>query len=118
LTEPPREAEIGEIGVTAFVDEDVRRLDVAVHESALVRSIEGVGNWLQQVERALGRERAAGFGEEPLQVSSVHEAHRDVELPADLACLVDRNDRRMIERCSQPRLTEEPLPKAIVRRQL
>ena len=45
-----------------------------------------------------------------LQVAALDEAHRDVQLPVDLARVVDRDDVRMLERGRHPRLGQEALP--------
>jgi len=94
--------------VTALVHEDVRRFDIAVNETPLVCRVERVSDLLQQSQRALGLQRTL-LGEQPLEIRAVDEAHGDVELPGDLARVVDRDDRRMVERCGQPRLAQEAL---------
>ena len=99
--------------MAALVDEHVGGLDVAVHETALVRFIQRLGDLLEQPERATRLERPA-LGEQALQVGSLHQTHRDVELARDLARVVDRDDRRVVERRREPRLAQETLAEADV----
>ena len=101
LRQPSRKPEVGEIAVAALVEQDIRRLDVTVHKAALVRRVERVGDLLDQAESTFRFELAL-LSQEPLQIGAVDEPHRDVQLPGHLARVVDRDDRRMIERRSQP----------------
>jgi hypothetical protein len=48
------------------------------------------------------------------QVDTVDEPHRDVQQPARLARLVDRDDRRVLDRRGQPGLAQESLAIAVV----
>jgi hypothetical protein len=54
------------------------------------------------------------FGEELLEIRAADVAHRDVQLACDLACVVDGNDVRVIDRRSQPRLGQKPLAEVLV----
>src|SRR5207248_9049873 len=51
-------------------------------------------------------------------VGALYQAHGDVELPGDLARVVDRDDRRVVERRREPRLAQEPLAEANILREL
>ena len=51
-----RDAEVDDLGPPARVDEDVRRLQIAVDDAALVRVLERVGDDRRDVEKALGRQ--------------------------------------------------------------
>ncbi len=112
LAEPPRQAEVREVAVAAPVDQHVGRLDVPVDEPPLVRRVERVGELLDDEERARRLEWPAR--ELLLQIRAVHEPHRDVEPAGDLAGVVDRDDRRVVERGGEARLAQEALAEAHV----
>ena len=66
---------------------------------------------------ALGVERALLL-EQVLRVLTVHVAHRDPEDALLLACLVDRDDVRVVERRGQARLTRKALTERLILAQL
>jgi hypothetical protein len=101
IGEASRQPEVGEVAVSSLVDEDVRRLDVAVHESALMGGIESVGDGLQELQCSF-RLECALLSQQTLEISALDEAHGDVELSCDFAGVVDRDDRRVIERRGEP----------------
>jgi hypothetical protein len=94
------EAEVREVAVLpsgTTGEEDVRRLDVAVHETALVGGVERSCDLSDEGDCALGRQRTLS-PEQRLQVRPVDVPHRDVEESLDLPRVVDRHDVRVIER--------------------
>ena len=93
--------------MVALRHEGIGRLDVAVDETVLVGGIQRGGELRHQRERALGRERPLGR-EQPLEVDAVDVAHRDEELAAGLARLVDRDDAGVVDRGRRARLPQEP----------
>src|SRR6266700_3024177 len=103
--------------MTTLVDEHVRRLDVSVHKAPLMRRIKRIRDLLQQRERRRRLQRPL-LSKQPLEIRALNEPHRDIELPRHLPRVVNRDDRRMIERSSQPRLAQEPLAKPDVLSQL
>ena len=77
------DAEIREVAVLALlllVDQDVARLDVAVHQAARVRGVERRGHLSDQGDRAR-RLEAAVAAEHRAKIASLDEAHRDVDVP-------------------------------------
>ena len=113
-----RQPEVGEVDVLAAVlavEEDVRRLHVAVDEPASMRRVQGVGDLARDRDRARRLERALA-PEERLEVRALDEAHRDEQAIVGLAGLVDRHHVRMVERRRDPRLAQEALAKARVLR--
>ena len=119
LREPLRsgvfhDAEVGqEDTVRRRLDQDVRRLDVAVHEIALVCRVERACGLLEDVERSTDVERAFTL-DQRLQVSALDIAHRDEELTVRVARVVDRDDVRVVDLRCAPRLALETLAEALV----
>ena len=100
-----RQSEVSEIDLLAGAlsgDQDVGRLDVAVHEPALVRRVERrcdrTHHSLNPVEVQLAPV------DDVAQVGARHEAHRQVEDALELAAAVDRDDVGMLERRREPSL--------------
>jgi hypothetical protein len=100
--------------------ERVRGLDVAVDEPVRVGLVERPGQLSDQRQRPLGLERTLRV-QELRQVDPVDVAHGDVQLPVDLARLVDRDHARVVDRRRHSRLTQETRAEcrvvAVVRRQ-
>ena len=91
------DAEVGQVdAVGRLLDQDVRRLDVAVDEIPLVRGVERARGLLEDEERASALERAPSRLER-LQVGALDVAHRDVELAFRVARVVDRDDVRVVD---------------------
>ena len=67
-----------------------------MHESLLVRGVEGLRDLREQLDRALGLERAV-LGHELGEVVALDVAHREEEDAVLLAGLVDGDDVRMVE---------------------
>jgi serine/threonine protein kinase len=86
-------------------------------EPALVRRVERVADLLDQPQGAIRVERGLP-GDQLPEVVALDVAHCQVELAVGLACRVDRDDVRMIERRGGLRLAEEPLAEALALRKL
>ena len=67
-------------------DEDVRGLDVSVDEALLVRCVQGLGDLLEDVDRAL-RIECAFVGHELREVGAVDIAHGEEEHAVVVTCL-------------------------------
>ncbi len=99
------QAEVEDLGVPVLRDEDVLRLEVAVHDARLVRRLQRLGDLDGQRQRALELHRCAqqfpkrGAVEQLLH----HEVHA-----ALVADVVHRGDVRVVERRRRPRLLLEP----------
>ncbi len=94
-------------------DQDVGGLDVAVHQPARVRRVEGVGDPRHHPRRAARRNPAA-LGDELLEARALHVAHGDVEPALVLARAVDRDDVRVLQARRDQRLAHEQLAEARV----
>jgi hypothetical protein len=102
--------------VVSFVDQDVRRLHVAVHEPVCVGDVQRACDLPADADAALRFQRAVP--KQRLQVGAADQPHGDVELATDLPRVVDRDDVRMLERGGEARLAQEPLAERYVLRQL
>ena len=106
-----RDAEVGEVGEAplggALPDQqDVGRLDVAVHQAFRVRGVERVGHLGEHVDRPLRRQRAAP--QQRGEVDALDQPHVQEQASADLAVVVDRDDVRLGQLRGERRLPPEP----------
>jgi hypothetical protein len=107
---PVRNSEVEHFRQAMFGDHDVRRLDVAVHESIGVRRGQRVGHLSADVEDGVQRQRTLGgeIGQGP----SGHVFHCDEAEPRaivlDFIDLVDDRDIRMGKRGACPRFRQQP----------
>jgi hypothetical protein len=86
----PGDAEVAQVRVLAAaadLDQDVRRLDVAVHEAALMGGVERLGDLGDDVRRAPPFQAVLG-GQQGAQVGALDPAHRDEQPALGLAGLV------------------------------
>ena len=82
--------------MAVLVEQDVGRLDVAVHEAAPVSGVECLRDRAENVEPALRRKRALAL-ERTLEIAAVDQPHRQEELSLVSAGRVDRDDVRVVE---------------------
>jgi hypothetical protein len=111
-----RDPEVGDLDVATLVEEQVARLDVAVHDPRRVR----------RVERSRGvrepRERPARLGrpsirDQVLERPAADVLHDDERARVVLADVEDRDDVRVARQpCRGERLALEPLPERLVAR--
>ena len=90
-----RQAEIEDLGLPALGDEDIRRLDVAVHNSAGVRRIESVRDLDPQFEQLFSLQRTAL--DHVFQGRALQIFHGDESFPVLLADVVDGADIGMVQ---------------------
>ena len=99
--------EVGEPRATLAVDQDVRRLDVAVHQPGRVRRRQRLGDLRRDRQRLVGRQRTGGDpAVEPL---AVHQLHREVVEPRGLARRDHAHDAGVVEPRDRARLAGEAL---------
>jgi hypothetical protein len=91
-----RDAEVGEEGVAARVEEDVARLEIAVDDAARVRLVERLGHAADDAADLGEAERAARHAVE--ERAARHVAHHDERLFLVLAVVVDGDDVGVFER--------------------
>ena len=100
------DAEIAELGGAARVEEHVRRLDVAVHDAAVMRGLESADD-VERHPADLGRRQPLPRGE-PLLERAAGEVFHDQEAALDRD-VVDLDQRRVPQRGGEPGLAHEPL---------
>ena len=95
LFDPLCETEVRDVGAARRIDEDVRRLEVAVQDAAIVGSLHGVGHFRQQRGGLTGRQ---GAGRQlPCKRRALDESHAVEGEAVTLAHIEDRHDPRMVE---------------------
>src|SRR5205085_8591938 len=104
--ERARDAEVGHLRPPVAVQDHVLRLDVAMHETLLVREAEPARDLDRDLERMLHRQPALLV--EDLRERATLDELEDDELPAlVLAAVEDRDDVRVRERRDRARLAPE-----------
>jgi hypothetical protein len=97
--------------------QDVGRLDVAVDQPAGVRGVQRAGH-LGHDRQGAGQVQAALPPQQGGQVEPFHVPHGDVELPVDLAGIVDRDHVGVVDAGGDHRLAQEAAAEALVGRQV
>jgi hypothetical protein len=92
--------------VVAVGNEEVRRLDVAVNDSAAVRCIQGAGDLSREVEDPVRRQ--GSVFDEAADGQTLETFHCDERVTVVFAELVNRTDVRVLKRRGQARLALEP----------
>ena len=89
-----RQTKIQNLGVSAFGDKNVRRLDVAMHDPPGMRRVQRIGNLDGQRQQAIHSERTAP--DTVLQRHALKEFHGDESLSTLLADVVNRANIGMV----------------------
>ena len=103
------DAEVGDLGGAVGHDQQVARLDVAVHDAGPVRGVQGAGGLGDDVEHDVGVEPAVPLDDlgQRLAVDQLHDQVRAAER-AVLAVVEDPGDPGVGERGREARLGAEP----------
>jgi hypothetical protein len=88
---------------------DVRRLDVAMHDTDTMRGVERIGQRDSQIDDERRRKRSTR--EALLQRLALQEFHDQEGVTIDFSNVVQRADVRMRERCDCPGFSLEPVTK-------
>ena len=111
-----RESEIEDLDLPACVHEDVRGLDVAVHNPFRVRRLECIGDLTRRVEELAHLEP---LPREPVcQRLALEQLHHDKVLAFVLLDRIDGANTRVIQRRCGPRLALKSLERLRIMRQL
>ena len=111
-----RQAEIDDLHLPRRRDEDVRGLDIPVHDAGGVRGLERIGRLDGQVEQERDRQRrAVDAVAQRLPVEQLHDEERQIAMPPDV---VERADVRVVQRRGRPGLTLEPFERRRIGREL
>src|SRR6266566_2419684 len=111
-----RQAEIQNLGLTFFRDENVRRLDVAVNDSSHMFSLERAGKLDSNVQNLAGPKRLGVNA--LLQGLAIEILHDDKWATIVLADVVNRADLRMIQRRGRARFNTKSFERLRVLRPL
>ena len=111
-----RETEVEDFHEAVVRDDHVLRLQIAMHDAALVRGGESVGDFAGDAQNIFQRHRAVGG--ELAKIASFDELHGDVRDRIAAPDVVDRDDARMIQRRCRARFELEAAEMITARRQL
>ena len=113
---PLAQPEVAQVRVIA-VEQDVRRLDVAVDEPHRVGRLERLGDLEQDRDRVVDS-RGSVLVQAMLQVGALDQLHREVEQAVVVAGVVDRDDVRVPQCGGRARFADEALAELVVLREL
>ena len=114
--EPFGQSKIQDLDLASFVQADVGRLDITVHDPAGMSGVQRVGHLGGQIDDL--RDFEPSFFQDRIQRPAFDEFHGDKRQPVvRLAHVVHNADVRMIERRGGPGFLEESLPSLGVRGQ-
>ena len=102
-----RQPEVEYFHLAVIGDEDVRRLDVAVHDAGMMGSLEGVGDLTAEVEHHIDRQRSAV--DPAAERAALEQLHHEKRQAVVLADVVHRADVRVIQRGRRARLALKSL---------
>lgn len=112
-----RDTEIIDLGMPAFHQHDVLRLDVLVDHAVTVGKIKGGGNLSDQIDHH--RQRRGALTNDPIrQGLSAQSLHRDVGMVIGLAHVIDGDDVGMGQGAGGARLGKEASSVCLVTRHL
>jgi hypothetical protein len=102
-----RDAKIRDLHAAILRQQQVLRLDVTMHNPALVRKLQRLAEWWYDRERLLRRQLPGA--KQLTQVHAVHVLHQQIEKAVRLAEIMDCDDVRMVQPGERLRLAGEPL---------
>ena len=91
LGQRSRDPEVGDVGVAVAIDQDVRRLQIAVHDAGVVRRLQRLADLPGQGKPLVERQRPLAL-QEALEVRPLDVVHRDETDLAGLPEVVDPQD--------------------------
>ncbi len=93
--DPFGQAEIRNMRPSVGIDQNIRGLQIAMQNAALVRVMDSSRDWREE-RRGLAR-RQRPFGQASGEGRAGHELHREIGLPLVIPDFINRHNRRMIE---------------------
>ena len=113
----PGDSEVGDIGLSGLVDQDVGRLDIAVDDAEAVGIIQGIADGLEDLDAFQGEEDLPGIHDrlEALALDELHDDVGQVVFPADV---IDGDDVGMGQLPRGPRFADEPRHQVVFGRSL
>ena len=102
-----RQPEVHDLDVPVFGEHHVRRLEVAVNDTPLVRGVERLGDLFRHAQGLTEPQRPAA--QPPFERLAADVFHRDAGATVERRDFVNRADERMIERGGGARLAEQLL---------
>lgn len=112
LLEQSCDPEIGNLDPPLAIEQQVFGLDVAMHDSVLVRVLQRLTDSRQNRQRFLGRQLLRA--EQLAKVHAVDEFHQQEEIGSGASEIVNRDDVRMVQASQRLRLALEALREASV----
>jgi hypothetical protein len=106
---------VGPAGVGHPAEQHVGRFHVPVHQAAGVRRVQR-GRDLADDAEGPGHPQRPSRMQQAVHIVAGHVAHRDVQHPAGLTRIEDRDDVGVVDRRGRPGLPDEPLPERLVLR--
>ncbi len=104
------DTEIHQVGEVVAGDQDVFRFDIAVRHAAGVRGVQRGGDLSHDGHRACRRQRTIGR-HHGVQRNAVDQPHVQIELPVELAVIMDRHCMRLGQPSGGVGLALHPLSK-------
>ena len=101
------QAEVHHLHVAPLGHENVRGLDIAMHDALRVRGVQRVGDLDPEIDNLVNLEHAAG--QSIVERLAFHPFHDDERLALVFADVVDRADVRVVQRGGGSRLDAKPL---------
>ena len=109
------EAEVHDLHVAPLRQEDVRGLDVAMHDALRVRGVKGVGDLDTEIDNLVNLEHAAG--DAIVEGLALHPLHHDEWLALVFTDVVHRADVGVVQRGGGPRFDAKPFHSLPISRQ-
>src|SRR6266852_1494166 len=109
------DAEVHDLCAPVLADADIGRLDVSMHDAALVSECQSGENVDDDVQSRLQRKWLARL-DQMLEIYALDELHRDEEVTIGLSQVVDAHNIRVLKRSGRLRLVQKTLAEVVLPR--
>ena len=106
-----RDAEVGDFHAAFFIEQNILRFDVAMHDAFVMRKLERLANLRDDLQR-LARAKVCPRAHRLPQIQPIHKFHDEVGQPVHLAEFVDGDDVGMIQLGQRAGFAIEPFGKS------